>query len=737
VRGRTILAVAAAVALGTALRLAPWPFVFRGDGVRFLMDGDPYYHVLRAQELARSGSVPWHDGALNFPIGADVPWPPLYDAVLAVAGWVAGGGEATEDSVESAAAFVPVLLGAAGIVAVALLASATLGAPAAAPSAAFAAAIGWHVDVGLLGRPDQHVAEILLLASILAVFARAVRTGEERALRRAGGALGVLLALAFWTWLGSALHVGVLAAAVGAWHVAAPGGDGTATSSSRLLARGAGIAAVLLAASAAWLGPPGALASGRITGISALPAAICAGTAVFAAVLARLSAGDAGRGRARRAMEVVAAAVVPAAVAFLVPGVREGVGQGFTALGTANPWYATILEFQPILGSGMRPWTEELRRALDRSGFVPVVAFGGLALLRGHAREEPSRRFGAFQLAACFALFVPLAAARIRFGPYLGVFAAVLAGHAARTVSLHLRSERTRAALVVAIVLGAVAPSLPRAVEARYYPTNMDEVLRLSRTAGALAGADEGKAILASWSVGHHVRYGSGLPVIATPFGTEGGAGAMEDTSAFHLASAWDEAERILERRRVRFILLQDPIPDAALAAETFGLPPDRAPAVFVRDVHEGLAIAVNPTLEQLVPVRLFFGDGLAIPRRAQAAIAEVRLVDEAGGPGAPRAKLFERVPGARLRVTGAPAGGVVSARTTVKTPLGRQLVWGGSARADAGGNAELRVPYATGSNGAVRASAYLVEAGKKRAATVPETAVVAGAVVQVPPGPR
>jgi hypothetical protein len=114
--------------------------------------------------------------------------------------------------------------------------------------------------------------------------------------------------------------------------------------------------------------------------------------------------------------------------------------------------------------------------------------------------------------------------------------------------------------------------------------------------------------------------------------------------------------------------------------------------------------------------------------------LAEVRLVDEAGEPRAPRAKLFERVPGARLRVTGIPPGVDVFATTTVVTPLGREFVWRSSARPDPGGSAELRVPYATGANGAVRASAFVVEAGDRRVVSVPGSAVATGSVLNVPP---
>ncbi len=59
------------------------------------------------------------------------------------------------------------------------------------------------------------------------------------------------------------------------------------------------------------------------------------------------------RGLARRVLEVTASAVAPAAAAWaLVPGLREGTGQGLLALTAGNAWYASIREFQPLLFSG-------------------------------------------------------------------------------------------------------------------------------------------------------------------------------------------------------------------------------------------------------------------------------------------------------------------------------------------------------------------------------------------------
>ena len=88
--------------------------------------------------------------------------------------------------------------------------------------------------------------------------------------------------------------------------------------------------------------------------------------------------------------------------------------------------------------------------------------------------------------------------------------------------------------------------------------------------------------------------------------------------------------------------------------------------------------------------------------------------MQEVGGAGLPAAKLFEVVPGAVLRVENATPGATVEAATSVASPRGRRFSHVVSAVADAAGAAELRLPYATGVNGATLASAYVVREGER-----------------------
>ena len=86
------------------------------------------------------------------------------------------------------------------------------------------------------------------------------------------------------------------------------------------------------------------------------------------------------------------------------------------------------------------------------------------------------------------------------------------------------------------------------------------------------------------------------------------------------------------------------------------------------------------------------------------------------------------------FRFHGAVPGVDVVALVPLRSNVGRDFVWATRAPADDAGVARLRVPYATGQNGAVMAGSYAVQtAGKGRVeAPVTEAQVTGGEAVEV-----
>lgn len=705
---RTLLALAAILALAAAVRLSPLPHVFREGGVTFLADGDPWYHVLRAREIAATGRVAWHDPGLNHPHGAEVPWPPLFDLLLAGAGWLAGGGAPDAAAVEAAAAFVPVVLSLAGILVAVALARSLLGAGEALVAGLVLALLPVHVHYGVVGRADQHVLESLLLTGMLLAYVRGTREGPRRLPWPEALAIGTLLAASFWTWLGSALHVAVLGALVAVTHGA--GDEELASRSRRLVGGATGLGAVLMAVAVGLLGPPGALGRVSLGGLSAFPAVLLAAACAACALLELLSRVPGG-GRGRRLAELaLAAAAVAGLVALAVPGFADAIGRGLAAAGRGNSWYASIREFHPLfLAPGARI-ADELRSALARFGLVPLLALGGLVSLGAAWRREPAARPAVLVLGTVGLAFAGLTAHMARFAYYAAVPLALLAS--AGVVAVARRTERfgatVRAAAAGGLLLLSLAPAAEALGPGTWPSRRFDDLARVLAPFRDGVLPEEG-ALLAPWDAGHHARYLSGRPVVASPFGTEGGAGAMEDMAAFFLAGTPEDAGEVLRRRRIRWVLLEEPANEVLIAAAIAGRDP--APVVLAGDRVRGFGLRTGPSYDRLVAVRLFHRAGSATPRQPEA-LEGFRLVHEVGVAGRePGFRLLEVVPGALVEVLGASAGTEVFAHARLATPLG-EVPWVARSLAGEDGRARFRLPYATGANGAVRASPWVFTDG-------------------------
>ncbi len=111
-RAAFLLGICAALAAGIALRLHTREQANVGGRIRPL-DSDSAYHMRRARFAAANyPRTIQFDPLMNFPEGGVAIWPPLFDVVLATPAVLAEGRDASADSIERGAAWIPVLLGA-------------------------------------------------------------------------------------------------------------------------------------------------------------------------------------------------------------------------------------------------------------------------------------------------------------------------------------------------------------------------------------------------------------------------------------------------------------------------------------------------------------------------------------------------------------------------------------------------------------------------------------------------
>ncbi len=723
-----VAVMAAVLALGAWLRLANWNDVFTAAGVRFIGDTDPHYHVLRAERLLHGDPDGlWIDRNMSYPDGARILWPPGWDRFLAGSAVAFVGRQPSHDQLERVAAIAPVVIGLLAVLALVAFARGIVGTWPAVLAALLAAVLPVHVEYSILGRPDQHVGELLVFTMALLAFERAARPGASRGWL---AALGGALALGPWVWQGSALTPGVLAVFVAYSCVLEPAGPDAARASARALGWGSLLGALVLGASLLAWGPPDAITAPTLNGLSAFqPASLLAVVAFVAAFLAwdRRSPAPTRAGRIGR---LVAAGAVPlVALAAIFPG---AVGQGIRALVGADPWLASIGEYRPVLFGGLFPASIELKNVVWGVGTVVVAPLVGIAAFRRRWSADEAARNGLALLALGTALFLVLTFRAVRFKLYAGAFLPIWGGllvwdlyERGRSAEGAVRTRLLGAAAAAGVI--ALAPAhvmLPPAL-----PNSLPEdEIQLLEGMGEYAAAQRSagqpeRAVMAPWPYGHVIQYYAHLPVVVTPFGTDLGQQPMRDLAAFYYAPDAASAEDLLRRRHVGYVLLPNPYGEIALAYP-FAPPGSQEILAWDHSWLEGQKLREVGSIRNNVVGWLWQIYGAPRPRDGEALVA-YRLLFET--PDA-ETKLFELVEGARVRFAGAPPGQPVVASVQVITNRGRRIAWSTEVRADPEGAGAVRIPYATGWNGAVRAGRCLLTAGTASGAIdVPPAAVVRG----------
>jgi len=353
----TVPAAAVAAALGAALlalmvRSLGFEGVFLGeDGVVFAF-GDPDYHLRLALYALRAFPEPLRfDPYLNFPDGAAVPWPPLYDLMVAGSTRLLGGDAAT---LERVAAWWPPALGAATAAAVAWMGWTAAGAGAAWAAGLLFAALPASVAVSRVGYADHHAAVAAFGAGWLALQMSLLQTSAGWRAPALTAGLAVLRAAMILTWAGSLAYVAVADVSLVL----------LATLSGSRRALGAQAASLLV--SAAVILPFVASSHGQSGGpfsgieLSWMHPVACVSLGVWSAATAWAFRSAAPEDRAQRLLACAATGAAVAGAALLLPGVRGALTGGGSFVTTSDAWAlwgATNPEQAPLLAGGpLRSW---------------------------------------------------------------------------------------------------------------------------------------------------------------------------------------------------------------------------------------------------------------------------------------------------------------------------------------------------------------------------------------------
>ena len=670
------------------------------DGALLAID-DAQYHARRAAHTYQNfPAVLSFDPYLNYPRGAWVPWPPLYDFGLGAAGRVIG-------ELEPVLVWSSVLLGLATAFVVYAIGSMLAGPGVAIPAVAIFALLPASSRYTSVGNPDHHAAVTLIASLWLACLVASLGAGDRRA--RIWGAQAILVLVRsamLLTWHGSLLYV-VLAEALAL---------GLATAFDRrqqLLAQSAGCGLTALVGWAAlWLPHSELGGPWSPVELSRLQPAILTSFACVALVPASWRRGATGQRFLVTAVAVGSAAGVVAWLAW------DSLASGWEYLARVEPFIAHNLETQPL-------WTPDT--AVGLFGYaawgLPLTPIAGVWLARRAEHPEP-----ALLLAGWTSALLLLAVSSARYGSDLAPAASVsiasllfLSGEAlTRRGRLGRVPVRVATALLILLLMLPAMRSLWRhaarsALTLAGYEVELKRPgLGFVRSVYAFVDAvrqatpDTGEApaygILTPNTLGFVMNARGERPTPAGNFGPYVGREGLELTRAFYRTTDEREAFHDLRAQDVRYVVTSD------AGAQ--------APASMLHRLHRD--------------------DGSWVKGRP--ALGHFRLVTEAPSRGVPLGalggaapdfvevpyKLFEVVRGAVLQVRGSQPGRPVHAQLEVMTPSGRRFAYRASTRASSEGVARLRVPYA--------GEAWLVETDSGRyRVRVQEHQVVSGLQVEVP----
>jgi len=715
-------------ALAAAARIGWGGEPARASGWVAVSDPDATYHLRRAERIgADSPTLAIFDPFLNAPLGAVVPWPPLWDLTLAAALRLAPSDPAS-GFVRPAVALLPPLVAALGVLAVFALARRLfsghleLAAVAAGSAALVAADRPWTG----FGRLDHSAAELAFWGAIAAALARALdRAPRPGALDRR--ALLPALALA----AGLATQAALLPAAALPLLAALVLPREARRTMPRFLATCWGTSALLLTPFALAYAHAGAPFAHTHCGL--FQPALLASAALGAAALA-LAMASAGR---RRLLAIPSAALSLTGLFFLTPELLAGLG----FVGRASSWIATIGESRSPFAGGLVAGLGSGFREL--SPLVVLLPFGCVALLRRARRADGA----AAAALAALAVGTLLAGAQARFAGYLGMLVGV-AAVAALAPWLARRAPVLRGVALAALLALVVLPQLARRpapeLSARALARSSDLLAELRRRARGVPEKERG-VVLAEWSFGHFVQYYGRHPAAVDNFGDF--LGDLSLPRRVLLAEDEATAEAALEARSVRYLLVG---PLAETLSGLLASEEQRARYVAASRIAADGALAVDfrPPIVRTVLYRAArqlgtavasASEGLVPPLRGLRLVAESRARETLpDGRRIPADKLFERVRGARLRSPGWRPGEEVALEGTIRSPSGIEFPWFDLARADSSGAVELRFPYWSSPADGARPLALELGAGARRVPieSIPEAAVRAGAVVDLGPAP-
>jgi|GEM_PF-6371153 len=204
----------AVILLGAiALRLSSYSKVFTENGILFI-EYDAYYHMRRIVAAAENfPEIISFDTYINYPQGAAIGWPPLFDGMIAAVAAVLGLGTPSRELVETIGVYAPIAIGLLALIPVYYIGRYVFSREEYGIIAAgILAILPAHVLVSLLGFVDHHGFEVLLFAVMILASILFIRMPEK--IWYSGILLAVAFLAAIYSWIGSSIFIGIIGAVI-------------------------------------------------------------------------------------------------------------------------------------------------------------------------------------------------------------------------------------------------------------------------------------------------------------------------------------------------------------------------------------------------------------------------------------------------------------------------------------------------------------------------------------------
>lgn len=736
----------------------------RESGEWVSLEADSFYHMRRLERLASEGlPVAGFDERLDYPDGAEIPWPPYYTMVLGALSvpWLSDVATERSLQIEQFSASVTVLFGVLSALLAAWSARRLAGERAAAFAGPCAALALCAVVYSNLGNGDHHAFVACLHAALLAAFTWGLATdalsSRARALRLGIG-MGVLAGLGLGSWVAFLPYIAFVDLCLAALLFAH-----AKQSIEGLASFGLGfhLSALATISFAVFTSPWLNVDAWMVINLSYFHLFFLA---LGAAVFVPLGFGRYMEANRKRYPWMVFVALLLIGGVLLASGVGPGRGlrEAFSWASGEDEFMASIQESRSFFDS-MGEGSRQLLISLGWGVALLPFAWGAalVAFLRGRMALLP-------WVVATPLLFLQ-ALSQLRFAEALVVPMAVLLAWAAARVLEGLAARGVAARFgAVGICLGAGVlvqqPALAQVLDYRANKSKAFEPTEIQAATGAARRmcnwlreapiAQGQEAVLATWGMGHMIEWVADRPTVATNFGSYLGEDSYRFPARALLTETESELEGLLEERQVGHLVLTsdttENLPDMIARAD------GELAADYLGGRPGGWRGALKPRWFNTSMARLLLSGSTlqtegsaagAVPAHPEGPIDFLRLVhvslDQDPTPAlaglvsaSARGWIWERVPGARLVAKGE-AGEELRVRFEINFAKAKfRLTYEDSALVDSNGQATLRIPYATvGTNGDGRALAgasYRI--GSKRGAlTIDEQSVLAGGLIELP----